>query len=73
MNEVTDAHGTATNEDDAVLNALNQLFINTVRATGSNNTKRWLAITGRFGKQQLLLQQCRRTHWQIAVILEQQD
>lgn len=48
MNEVTDAHGTATNEDDAVLNALNQLFINTVRATGSNNTKRWLAITGRF-------------------------
>lgn len=48
MNEVTDAHGTATNEDEAVLNALNQLFINTVRATGSNNTKRWLAITGRF-------------------------
>ncbi len=48
MNEVTDAHGTATNEDDAVLNALNQLFINTVRSTGANNTKRWLAITGRF-------------------------
>ena len=48
MNEVTDAHGTATNEDTAVLNALNQLFINTVRATGSNNTRRWLAITGRF-------------------------
>lgn len=48
MNEVTDAHGTATNEDTAVLNALNQLFVNTVRATGSNNTKRWLGITGRF-------------------------
>lgn len=48
MNEVTDAHGTATNEDDAVLSALNQLFINTVRSTGSNNVKRWLAITGRF-------------------------
>ena len=48
MNEVTDAHTGSTNEDDAVLNALNQLFINTVRATGSNNTKRWLAITGRF-------------------------
>ncbi len=48
MNEVTDAHGTAPNEDTTVLNNLNQLFINTVRATGSNNTKRWLAITGRF-------------------------
>ncbi|MCR5587615.1 MAG: cellulase family glycosylhydrolase [Lachnospiraceae bacterium] len=48
MNEVTDAHGTATNEDTNVLNALNQLFVNTVRATGSNNLKRWLAITGRF-------------------------
>lgn len=48
MNEVTDAHGTATNEDAAVLSALNQLFINTVRSTGSNNVKRWLAITGRF-------------------------
>ncbi|MDE6852942.1 MAG: cellulase family glycosylhydrolase, partial [Lachnospiraceae bacterium] len=51
MNEVTDAHKLAAgqvNEDDKVLNALNQLFINTVRATGSNNTKRWLAITGRF-------------------------
>ncbi|MDE6566941.1 MAG: cellulase family glycosylhydrolase, partial [Lachnospiraceae bacterium] len=52
MNEVTDAHGTATNEDEAVLNALNQLFINTVRATGSNNTKRWLAITGRFASSE---------------------
>ena len=48
MNEVTDAHGTATNEDTDVLNCLNQLFVNTVRATGSNNTKRWLGITGRF-------------------------
>ena len=48
MNEVTDAHGTATNEDTKVLNCLNQLFVNTVRATGSNNAKRWLAITGRF-------------------------
>lgn len=51
MNEVTDAHKLATgqtNEDTAVLNALNQLFVNTVRATGSNNTKRWLGITGRF-------------------------
>ncbi len=48
MNEVTDSHGKQTNEDTAVLNALNQLFVNTVRATGSNNLKRWLAITGRF-------------------------
>ncbi|MCR5202404.1 MAG: glycoside hydrolase family 5 protein, partial [Lachnospiraceae bacterium] len=48
MNEVTDAHKGSDNEDDAVLLALNQIFINTVRATGSNNTKRWLSITGRF-------------------------
>lgn len=48
MNEVTDSHGKQTNEDTAVLNALNQLFVNTVRATGSNNLKRWLGITGRF-------------------------
>lgn len=48
MNEVTDAHGTAPNEDTKVLNCLNQLFVNTVRATGSNNAKRWLGITGRF-------------------------
>lgn len=48
MNEVTDAHGTATNEDTEILNNLNQIFVNTVRATGSNNTKRWLAFTGRF-------------------------
>lgn len=48
MNEVTDAHDGTTNEDTNVLNNLNQLFVNTVRATGSNNTQRWLAFTGRF-------------------------
>ena len=54
MNEVTDAHNVGSghvaekNEDADVLQNLNQIFINTVRATGSNNTKRWLAITGRF-------------------------
>ena len=49
MNEVTDDHsGNRVNEDTQILNNLNQLFVNTVRATGSNNTKRWLAITGRF-------------------------
>lgn len=48
MNEVTDAHDGTANEDTEILNNLNQIFVNTVRATGSNNTKRWLAFTGRF-------------------------
>lgn len=48
MNEVTDAHDGTANEDTKILNSLNQLFVNTVRATGSNNAKRWLAFTGRF-------------------------
>lgn len=51
MNEVTDAHYLKegqTNDDAEVLNNLNQIFVNAVRSTGSNNTKRWLALTGRF-------------------------
>lgn len=48
MNEVTDAHDGTANEDAEILNNLNQIFVNAVRATGSNNTKRWLAFTGRF-------------------------
>ncbi|MBO5485008.1 MAG: cellulase family glycosylhydrolase [Lachnospiraceae bacterium] len=48
MNEVTDAHDGTANEDTEILNNLNQIFVNTVRSTGSNNIKRWLAFTGRF-------------------------
>ncbi len=48
MNEVTDDHTTDVHYDTEVLNNLNQIYVNTVRSTGSNNTKRWLAITGRF-------------------------
>ncbi len=48
MNEVTDAHDGTANEDTDILNNLNQIFVNAVRATGSNNTKRWLGFTGRF-------------------------
>lgn len=51
MNEVTDAHYLLAGQqhyDGEILENLNQIFVNTVRATGSNNTKRWLAVTGRF-------------------------
>lgn len=50
MNEVK---GGSDNEDDiegdvANINALNQLFVDTVRATGGNNAFRWLSVPGRY-------------------------
>ena len=38
--------GNPTNEDYNTLNKLNQLFVDTVRASGSNNAKRHLLIAG---------------------------
>lgn len=40
--------GNAQNYDRDILFNLNQLFVNTVRGTGGNNTKRWLASAGHF-------------------------
>ncbi len=34
--------------DNAVIMDLNQIFINTVRSTGSNNTQRYLSVPGRY-------------------------
>lgn len=55
MNEMTAAqkdgnmwNGGAFEYDVDIIRNFNQLFMNTVRATGSNNTKRWLVSKGHF-------------------------
>lgn len=55
MNEMTCAqndgnmwNGGAFEYDVDIIRNFNQLFVNTVRSTGSNNTKRWLASKGHF-------------------------
>lgn len=47
MNEVT-GPGNDMAGDTAVINELNQIFVDTVRATGSNNALRWLSVPGRY-------------------------
>lgn len=47
MNEVTGDDGDLAG-DTANINALNQIFVDTVRSTGSNNEKRWLSVPGRY-------------------------
>lgn len=50
MNEVVGPDGSAEGmkKDMRVIMELNQLFVDTVRATGSNNAKRWLSVPGRY-------------------------
>ncbi|MGN1156018.1 MAG: cellulase family glycosylhydrolase [Agathobacter sp.] len=58
MNEVysglekadVEAYGFSTVEayDNYVIMQLNQIFVNTVRSTGSNNELRWLSVPGRY-------------------------
>ncbi len=53
MNEVGDVNGSNDAASLAAgemlrINELNQLFVNTVRATGGNNDKRWLSTPTRF-------------------------
>ena len=48
MNEVLRKKDTAFEEKVQVLCQMNQVFVNVVRATGSNNEKRWLSTPGRF-------------------------
>ncbi|MFT3950423.1 MAG: cellulase family glycosylhydrolase [Oscillospiraceae bacterium] len=54
LNEISCMEGDAKNSADAVtydtpiIVNLNQIFVNTVRATGSNNTKRWLAVAAHY-------------------------
>ncbi|MCH5274985.1 MAG: cellulase family glycosylhydrolase [Lachnospiraceae bacterium] len=47
MNEVTGG-GSAVAEDTAIICDFNQIFVDTVRATGSNNAYRWLSVPGRY-------------------------
>lgn len=47
MNEVT-GPGSNLAEDTAIINEFNQIFVDTVRATGSNNAVRWLSVPGRY-------------------------
>lgn len=50
MNEVTGDDNTAAgiNRDFRRIEELNQLFVDTVRATGGNNAKRWLMVVPRY-------------------------
>ena len=50
MNEVTggDDSTTGIKRDMEVIMNLNQIFVDTVRATGSNNTERWLSVPARY-------------------------
>ncbi len=53
MNEIscseTDKNGSeAVAYDTPIIVNFNQLFVNTVRSTGSNNTKRWLAVVAHY-------------------------
>lgn len=47
MNEVQGRNMTLAQEN-AVIMDLNQIFVDTVRATGSNNAKRWLVVCGKY-------------------------
>ncbi len=47
MNEVTGQSMTVVEENQVIM-ALNQIFVDTVRGTGSNNEKRWLMVPGKY-------------------------
>lgn len=47
MNEVKGESMTTVKENQVIMK-LNQIFVDTVRATGSNNAKRWLMVTGKY-------------------------
>jgi endoglucanase len=46
MNEINDGYDAPAVEYHAIINRLNQLFVETVRATGSNNAQRHLVVPG---------------------------
>lgn len=47
MNEVKGESMTVVQENEVIM-ALNQIFVDTVRGTGSNNEKRWLMVPGKY-------------------------
>lgn len=48
MNEVTGDTTTSVQHDTAIIMNLNQIFVNVVRSSGSNNEQRWLSVPGRY-------------------------
>ena len=48
MNEVQGDNSTGVWHDTQVINNLNQIFVNVVRSTGSNNMHRYLSVPGRY-------------------------
>lgn len=48
MNEVQGDMTTGAAHDTEVINNLNQIFVNVVRSTGSNNSNRFLSVPGRY-------------------------
>lgn len=48
MNEVTGGGHKSEEHDIQVIMNLNQIFVNVVRSTGSNNSERWLSVPGRY-------------------------
>jgi len=48
MNEVQGDDTTGVPHDTEVINNLNQIFVNVVRSTGSNNAHRYLSVPGRY-------------------------
>lgn len=48
MNEVQGDNSTGVAHDTQVINNLNQIFVNVVRSTGSNNMHRYLSVPGRY-------------------------
>ncbi len=46
MNEISGS-GNGFDTDTQMIMNLNQIFVNVVRSTGANNTKRWLSVPGR--------------------------
>lgn len=48
MNEVQGTGGMSNKEQTQIIMQFNQIFVDTVRSTGSNNAKRWLMVTGKY-------------------------
>lgn len=49
MNEVTGKDMSVYDQNQVIM-SLNQIFVDTVRATGSNNAKRWLMVPGKYNQ-----------------------
>lgn len=48
MNEITGGNKSTPDRDIKIIMNLDQIFVNVVRSTGSNNSQRWLSVPGRY-------------------------